>query len=309
VTLRFAWQTSDADETVELSTTYLARGHLAHASATRSLRMHVRPSVVNEHPGWRVSQETAVATPLQSEGFTPGDVLYGLALPATHTFLGLAPVDVSASGDLRGFMRLGPTTVDIRLGARDTMSAAAGKSWSDMAGRALDAEITTANVAGQAEETYSLETGAWIGATLQQGVWYHMSAGLSLPGLIDTGVQHDVEFAYTRDVPCRPGDADSACVEIVMHATPKADELGHLMGGMSSLLQTTRYWSTTYVRLVTDPRSLMADSLDVRRYWHIFGRPGERSEPQSGMERVVTTYRYLPVASPKDPTPAKPPAT
>lgn len=53
-------------------------------------------------------------------------------------------------------------------------------------------------------EDYDFQTGVWIGATLEQGVWYNMSVPLTLPGARQLVLPHDVEFAYTRDVPCTP---------------------------------------------------------------------------------------------------------
>ena len=46
-------------------------------------------------------------------------------------------------------------------------------------------------------EAYNMETGTWIGASLDQGVWYDMSVPLSLLFAPRLFVTHQVEFAFT----------------------------------------------------------------------------------------------------------------
>ena len=60
---------------------------------------------------------------------------------------------------------------------------------------------------------YNLETGAWAGATLNQGQWYGMKISLPLPFAPLNFVVHEVQFAFTRELPCDK-DSDRTCVEI-----------------------------------------------------------------------------------------------
>ena len=78
-------------------------------------------------------------------------------------------------------------------------------------------------------ENYNIETGTWIGASLEQGVWYDMSVPLSLPLAPGLFVTHQIEFAFTREVPCMADSTDEACVEIVLRATPDPEELKRLL--------------------------------------------------------------------------------
>jgi hypothetical protein len=127
-------------------------------------------------------------------------------------------------------------------------------------------------------EAYNIETGTWIGASLDQGVWYSMSVPLSLPITSGLFVTHQIEFAFTRQVRCMPDATGEACVEIVLRATPDPGELKRLLMGFSqdtglSYKEVLQLSSAVYIRLVTDPKTLQFYESDVRRYgyWTITG--------------------------------------
>jgi hypothetical protein len=116
-------------------------------------------------------------------------------------------------------------------------------------------------------EDYNLETGTWIGATLEQGVWYQMTVQLPLaPQLF---VMHKIEFAYTRSLPCTTDFPGRSCVEIVLHAVPDTATLSQLARAFASRGQPLRCSSVTDMRLVTDPATLQPYLRDTRRhsYW------------------------------------------
>gem|GEM_PF-1283538 len=120
-------------------------------------------------------------------------------------------------------------------------------------------------------EAYNIETGTWIGASLDQGVWYEMNMPLSLPLAPELFVTHQIEFAFTRQVPCMTDSTEDACVEIVVRATPDADELGRLLMNLSRKIglgrkEALRLSSATYIRLVTEPKTLQFCENDMRRY-------------------------------------------
>jgi hypothetical protein len=105
----------------------------------------------------------------------------------------------------------------------------------------------------------------WIGATLQQGVWYETDASLMLPGMPSVVLKHRLRFAYTHPVSCL-GDADDrSCVELIIHAAPDAAALNELL---SNLPRQLRYATASEVRLVIDPRTLLPHADETRRYWY-----------------------------------------
>jgi hypothetical protein len=122
-----------------------------------------------------------------------------------------------------------------------------------------------------AAENYQIETAMWIGATLDQGVWYEIDAPLPIPGMPRVVIQNKVEFAFTRRLPCTPDAADSTCVEIVIHATPDSEALDRVIADLAlppPHNQFDHYTASTEARMVTDPATLLPYAREERIYWY-----------------------------------------
>ena len=133
-------------------------------------------------------------------------------------------------------------------------------------------------------EEYNLETGTWIGAALDQGVWYPITATLSLPLAPGAFVPHKMEFAYTRPVPCVTDSAALSCIEIVLRAAPDPGVMQSVLDRLAraAYLPRTQHpqlWSATEMRLVTDPKSLQPYRREIRR--HLYWWSGARKGPMS----------------------------
>jgi hypothetical protein len=146
-------------------------------------------------------------------------------------------------------------------------------------------------IEAQTAEDYNLEAGTWIGATLEQGVWYDMTAGLSLPLAPQLFVSHKIQFTYSRPVPCLPDAAQLSCIEIVLRAMPDPDVV---KAGLDSLArsspvapgQVRRLWSVTTMRMVTDPATLWTYSRETR--WHAYWSDGVSGPEQALFESEKT---------------------
>lgn len=163
--------------------------------------------------------------------------------------------------------------------------------------QAMSVAFTPATVQSGAAEDYNLQVGIWSGATLEQGVWYKLAAPLTLPGVRQLLAANDIEFAYTRDVPCTGAVTLHSCVEIVVHLSPQPEAIQELLNGLSSgsvtpLSTHVRYWAATYIRIVTDPETLDTRVYDVRRYWHVSDKKAVQERFQNRSERIVTTLSY-----------------
>lgn len=140
-------------------------------------------------------------------------------------------------------------------------------------------------------EAYNIQTGTWIGASLEQGVWYDMKVPLSLPLEPGLFVRHQIEFAFTRQVPCMADSTDEACVEIVLRAAPDPEELKRLLMNLSNevglgpkeVLQSS---SATYVRLVAEPNTLQVYESDLRRYSYWATKGTKLDHPVIEFERT-----------------------
>jgi hypothetical protein len=298
VALKFGWTPRDAETEIQLDFSRAAADKVNRASGSASVKGHIRKN----HRPWLESYEPIMAAndaDVRPDGAAD---LSLLAVLFTRALRQHPDITVSHKGDLL-------EVVDSRKVARQLSAATralirdrapAGEiaaRLSTHAGHEIDVAFASDTIEAKAAEDYSLATGAWIGATLDQGVWYRMSAALIMPGIDNILLPNDVEFAYTRNVPCTTASAAPSCVEIVMHATPQQDPLGTLLEQMAHDLKLPRgravhYWSTSYLRIVTDPNTLMTYVSDARRYWYLSAGSAEPNGAVTMSESIVSTFMY-----------------
>jgi hypothetical protein len=291
--LTFAWHPSDARITFESQRERLDDGRIVASRAAASFERRVAPS---KDGGWSVSYADRLTryepgvwpTAQGSQG--PQEVFAPALLPT----LGFG---VSAAGEFAGVTdstgfaaRLAARTVElIRAGApsgdraRSLMREAVG---------ATDADLSPGMLEAATAESYRLETAMWIGATLDQGVWYEVSAPLALPGMPRVVVQNRIQFAFTRMVPCNAGAGLESCVEIVYRATPDQAALDNVMADMGlSGSPFTGYTASTEGRIVTDPATLMSYACEEWVHWYAsLGRSAKDKVLQSEHLVSATTY-------------------
>jgi tetratricopeptide (TPR) repeat protein len=298
VALKFGWTTCDADVEIQLDFSRAAADKVNRASGTASLKRHIRQN----HRPWLESYEPITAVndaDVKSNGAADLSLLADLFTRALRQH---PDIIVSHKGDLlevvdsrKAARQLSATT---RALIRDRAPAReiAARS-STHAGYEIDVAFAPDTIEAKAEEDYSLATGAWIGATLDQGVWYRMSAALIMPGVGNILLPHDMEFAYTRNVPCTADSAAPSCIEIVLHATPQEEPLAQWLEQITHDLKlpqgrTVHYWSTSYLRIVTDPNTLMTYASDARRYWYMSAGSADPDSAMTASESIVTTFVY-----------------
>jgi hypothetical protein len=258
--LKFAWHPGDAHISLEDDRESLWDAAISRSHAAASFDRHIGPDA---NSGWKViyTQDTAEYEPgvwPTREGSQAAKAVFPpAALPALN-------FKVSASGELIG--TIGADAYASRLIARtDALIRAqvpAGSDAGELTKQALDATdvaLSSGLLVAEAAENYQLETSMWAGATLDQGVWYQLSAPLSLRGLPRLVVQQQLEFAFTRVVPCTAAKAESACVELVVRATPNRQVVDELF---------KNYASSTATRIVLDPATLLSYAREDRLYWY-----------------------------------------
>jgi len=135
-------------------------------------------------------------------------------------------------------------------------------------------------------EDYALQTAMWIGATLEQGVWYELSAPLALPGFPRVVLQHRITFAFTRMVPCSAGAASHGCVELVIRAAPDPQALMDFTGNP----RDPHYAGSIEARIVTDPATLLPYTLEERVSWY-YPDGGGKTVVESDHLVSTTSYR------------------
>ena len=263
---KFDWSASEADVAIDTSDANLAAGTVIHSHGAIVLKRHVR----QDQRGWDVSYDPG--TPAIEMGDWPpkNEVLQRFTAYLLATGLLRTPkFSVDHAGDFevvreaRDYGETLSAQVAARSGGEAPHDAHVAGSLKALAEN-LKLAFSADNVQANAQEQYNLETATWAGAKLQQGVWYQMSAPLFVPGL-GLGqflVNHDIQFSFTRMVACAPGDAEPSCAEIVVHATPAAEDLKNNITLLSRALyhsdaNSMHYWSTIDLRLVVKPETLV----------------------------------------------------
>jgi tetratricopeptide (TPR) repeat protein len=275
--LKFGWFGSDADVSLEIDYTRIVGDEVSRSRVTKTVRRHVR-----EHSGGlSVSYEPGAAD--YDVGTPPnGDTVFVqdfYLISLARLLLNFHDFDLARNGDFEKSTDAGKFNARVRAESAPLTRDVASKS--DPAlhlNRRIDEALRIASSPGGIEplvaEDYNLETGTWIGARLEQGVWYTMTLPLPLPLAPQLFVSHKIEFAYTRSLPCTADSTDHSCIEIVLHAAPDAATLNQIARSLAPRGQLLRCSSATEMRLVTDPATLQPYLRDMRH--HSFWSTGQK---------------------------------
>jgi len=258
--LKFAWHAGDAHISLEDSRDSLWNGLVSRSRGTASYERHI---AADANGGWMVSyrpdpgQYQPGVWPMP-DGAQSANVLFS---PAR---LAAVNLKVKAGGEFDG--TIGADALSAQLTAQtDSLiraHAPAGSDAEKLTQQALDTTevaLSAGLLVAQAAEDYQFETSMWAGATLDQGVWYELSAPLSLRGLPRVVVQQQLEFAFARMVPCVAGAPQPGCVELLVRTTPDAQAVARVI---------RHYVSSSATRIVMDPATLLCYSREDRLYWY-----------------------------------------
>jgi len=290
--LSFGWFDSKADLTLMLEYEQLSEGGKLSMHGMMAAERRVQPRA----KGWTVSFEPRGTHYEISDWSNDESLVQGIVVSLTGMALRFHDFDLTRAGNFaqsnaahkfESSMRSDVKAVTGFL-AQNNASARLTKQIrkeSDKYSKSKNEYSVDALVA----EAYNIATGTWIGASLDQGVWYEMSVPLSMPLAPRLFLTHQIEFAFTRQVPCIADSTDEACVEIVLRATPDPEALSSALTNLSQMMKLSQNTvlgknealqssSATYMRLVTEPTTLQFVESDVRRYgyWTTTGTKSDR---------------------------------
>jgi hypothetical protein len=267
--LSFGWFDSKADLTFTLEYEQQSKGGILNMHGTKAAERRIQ----RRANGWTVSFEPRGTTYKISnwpndDSLVQGVVVSLLRMPIqSHDFYLAGAGNFAQSDAAHKFesnMRADVKAVTEFLSQNNASSRLTRQIRNESDKHSFPIEALVA-------EAYNVVTGTWIGASLDQGVWYDMSVPLSLPVAPGLFVTHQIEFAFTREVTCMADSTEDACVEIVLRAIPDPEELQRLLMNVSSKMgfgrnETLQLSSATYMRLVTEPNTLQFYESDMRRY-------------------------------------------
>jgi hypothetical protein len=287
--LSFGWFDSKAEVTLTLQYEQLSEGGKLNIHGIKTAERRVQ----RQANGWTVSFEP-LGTRYEINRW-PNDesLVQGMVVSVTRTALQFHDFELARAGNFaqstaankfESSMRSDIKAVTEFLAQNNAPSRLTQqiRNESDKYGDSVEALVA---------EAYNIQAGTWIGASLNQGVWYDMSVPLSLPVAPGLFVTHQIEFAFTRQAPCGADSTDEACVEIVLRATPDPEGLKRLLIYVSKKMglghkEALQLSSATYTRLVTDPKTLQFYESDMRRYAYWTTSGAKFDSPVTEYERT-----------------------
>jgi hypothetical protein len=293
--MTFGWHTGNARTLFENHRVCLVDGQVTTGSrAGATFDRHIR---ADEDGSWNVSYSHRLdeyepgVWPTMERNQTPLVVFPPVILPAVG-------FKVSGTGEFDGVTDATTFAAQLATKAQGLIRAAApsgprARNLLDSAVETAEGDLAPGMLEAAAAENYQIETAMWIGATLEQGVWYEIDAPLPIPGMPRVVIQNKVQFAFTRLLPCTAGAADPTCVEIVLHATPDKEALNRVIGDLTlppPHNQFDHYTASTQARIVTDPATLLPYAREERIYWYASIDGGNSAILQS--EHVLSTTKY-----------------
>jgi tetratricopeptide (TPR) repeat protein len=294
-TLSFGWAERDSNVGLEVDYAQLVNGDVSRYRGSRTAKRQIRKGLLS----WSVSY-TQGDPRFDLSGIPDAELaLRGVELSLSGMLLHFHDLSVAHNGDFNEgehFFRFATRVrADAKALGRDLL--ARGDGAKKLAHEITQATATLQKAAGLIAEDYNLETGTWIGSTLEQGVWYEMEAPLSLAIAPQIFLAHKIQFAFTRQVPCTADSVERKCVEIVLRARPDPTALATMFGELSRASrlprsQSPQLWSVIYMRLVTDPSSLQAYSREIRR--HVYWTNGTHGPDESLIESEKTVLEIRP---------------
>lgn len=142
------------------------------------------------------------------------------------------------------------------------------------------------------QEEYALDTGIWIGATLEHGTWMEMPLVMTLNGTPQGFVNQQTTFVLSRWLPCGNRKTPD-CVELVLDARPDAKAIAEIAQKMTAGNQGRfDYAGRTRRRIVVDPATLTVYESESRRYGYLAITANKQRAVKIDSEKGVVTYRY-----------------
>jgi hypothetical protein len=291
--LSFGWFDSKADLTLTLDYQQLSEGGMLKMHGMAAAERRIR----RRHDGWTVSFEPRGTRYEINKWPNDESLVQGIVVSLIRMPLQFHDFNLARGGNFAQSTAAHKFYSNMRSGAKAVTEFLAQNNASARLTRQIrdESENYSDSIEALVAEAYSIETGTWIGASLDQGVWYDMRGPLSLPLAPGLFVTHQIEFAFTRQVPCTADSSDEACVEIVLRATPDPEDLKRLLMDVSQSMslghkKALQLWSATYMRLVTDPGTLQFYESDIRHlsYWTLKGTKDDHPMIESERTHAIS---------------------
>jgi tetratricopeptide (TPR) repeat protein len=161
-------------------------------------------------------------------------------------------------------------------------------------------------------DDWDTEVGSWLGAQLELGAWYEAEYDAAAFGAPSQRVRNRLRFSVARFVPCETNDADSRCVELLVHSAPDAASVKaataamltqmlpkdrDVQGAIAAAADAIQLMEVRTV-LVTDPQTLRPYRREETRLTRGAVEEKGKRHVLARRDRRVETVTYRPPSSP-----------
>jgi hypothetical protein len=293
VTLKFGWAPAKVDVSSTFDNAAYEGGTVRHTKFTMPLTGTIK--AVNDDLVYELKAGDAKLDPA-----TSGTDVEKKLVALMARILGRIPtVVVSKTGEFKEVRDIDAFARNLTVEIENAVKAAvpesdprypAVKAASD---QELKPFATSQNLLAKMQQEYSLDTGIWSGATLEQNAWVSLPLTLSMNGTPQGFIEHNVEAAFARRLPCGAGMPADGCVELVLEAVPTekavADVAKKLQDSEKGRLD---YAAATRIRLVVNPDTLVPYETETLRYTYLaLANKGQRAV-KIASEQSAGVYKY-----------------
>ncbi len=295
--LKFAWKpfTATASTTFDLGGFEggLARHTILKLPITETLRADGDGFRLDTQPGKPVVQVEAADS-------VDGKVELSMLTMLARILGSQAPAQLDKAGNLKGVGDAAPVAKALERAIDSSVVGVLPASDDRMAGvkASVDAVLkpmaTVEVLNARTRENYILDTGIWIGSTLEHGAWMEMKQVLSMNGTPNGFVEQRVRVVLARWLPCAKGRPPRSCVELVFDARPLPEAIEAIAKKMGDEGQgRLDYASETRRRLVVDPATLLVYETQTLRMGYVALTKNKQRAVKIGTDRTQVTYQYL----------------
>jgi hypothetical protein len=152
----------------------------------------------------------------------------------------------------------------------------------------INTVLTEDSLKENARDDTNIDTGIWEDLTLTQGESRQLSTKLSMAGIPQVFIEHDVRVQFTDRVSCTAAQTSRRCVELLLFADPPDSAVQAMHDKLAKDGKgNLAYWAATRIRIIVDPATLRSYARETARYSYLSLDSGK--ELQIDMEARVSS--------------------
>jgi len=293
VTLKFGWKPVKVDATASFDNATYEGGAAKHTRFTMPMTGALKADEED------FLYEMKIGNPVIDESTLGNDLEKKMMGLMARILSKLPAAEISKAGEFKGardvdtFAQQMTKEIDSALAAALPATDPRFPAVKEAVDQSLRPYATPENLIRKISEDYSLETGIWGGATLEQNAWLQLPLTLSMNGTPQGIIEHQVEVVLARWLPCAEGKPADSCVELLLEGVPTKKAIEEVAARLATAEQgKLDYAAQTRMRLVVDPATLVPYQSEVLRYTYLALANKNQRVVKIAADQGTVTYRY-----------------